>query len=80
MSELKIPGRSGGDPRAYVLDIIDRDIIRLALRGDVDMRRYVPEVMSLCARLDITEPPWMDGEAIRERVELNRPEWPRPET
>jgi hypothetical protein len=60
-----------------VLDIIDRDIIRLALRGDVDMARYVPEVMSLCARLDITEPPWMEDENIRERVELNRPQWPK---
>ena len=57
--------------------MIDRDIIRLAMRGDVDMRRYVPEVMSLCARLDIAEPPWMDDEAIRERVEANRPAWPR---
>jgi len=78
MAELKIPGRSGGEPpKAYVLDWIDRDIIRMALRGDIDMRRYVPEVMSLCARLDIKEPDWMDDEAIRERVELNRPEWPR---
>ena len=75
-----IPGRSGGDPKPYVLDIVDRDIIRLALRGDVDMRRYVPEVMSLCARLDITEPPWLDDESIRERVELNRAEWPRRES
>jgi hypothetical protein len=68
----KIPGRSGGEPTPYVLDIVDRDIIRLALRGDVDMRRYVPEVMSLCSRLDISEPLWMEDEAIRERVELNR--------
>jgi hypothetical protein len=74
-----IPGRTGGDPKPYVLDIVDRDIIRLALRGDVDMRRYVPEVMSLCARLDIAEPPWMDDESIRERGELNRAEWPQPE-
>ena len=52
MSDLSIPGRSGGEPpKPYALDIIDRDIIRLALRGDADMRRYVPEVMSLCARL-----------------------------
>jgi len=79
MSELKIPVRSGGDPKAYVLDIVDRDIIRMALRSDIDMRRYVPEVMSLCARLDISEPPWMEDEEIRERVELNRPLWPRRE-
>ena len=78
MSNLSIPGRSGGKPpKSYV---INRDIIRLALRGDVDMRRYVPEVMSLCARLDIYEPPWIDDEAIRERVELNRADWPRGET
>lgn len=74
-----IAGRTGGDPKAYMLDIVDRDIIRLALRGDVEMRRYVPEVMSLCARLDIKEPPWMDDESIRERVELNRGEWPKRE-
>ena len=77
MSDLSIPGRSGGEPpKPYALDIIDRDIIRLALRGDADMRRYVPEVMSLCARLDIKEPPWLDDEAIRERVEANRADWP----
>jgi hypothetical protein len=78
MSDLKIPGRSGGPPpKQYVLDVVDRDIIRMAMRGDVDMRRYVPEVMSLCARLDIAEPPWMAEEAIRERVERNRAEWQR---
>jgi hypothetical protein len=77
MTEWTIPGRSGGHPKPFALDIVDRDIIRMALRGDIDMRRYVPEVMSLCARLDISEPPWMDDESIRERVELNRPEWPR---
>jgi hypothetical protein len=80
MSDSKIPGRSGGDPKDYVLDVVDRDIIRLALRGDADMRRYVPEVMSLCARLNIKEPPWMDDESIRERVEANRHAWPRRET
>ena len=80
MTDWSIPGRSGGEPpKPYALDFIDRDIIRLALRGDVDMRRYVPEVMSLCARLDIKEPPWIDDESIRERVELNRAEWPRQE-
>lgn len=77
MSEFSIPGRSSGSPKPFALDIVDRDIIRLALRGDVDMRRYVPEVMSLCARLDISEPPWIDDAAIKERVEANRAEWPR---
>jgi hypothetical protein len=78
MTDSSIPGRTGGTlPRPYALDFIDRDIIRLALRGDEDMRRYVPEVMSLCARLAIKEPPWMDDESIRERVELNRAQWPR---
>ncbi|MET1082082.1 MAG: hypothetical protein ABWY12_03395 [Burkholderiales bacterium] len=33
----------------YELDPSDRDIVRMALRGDVDLRRYVPEVMR-CAR------------------------------
>ena len=61
----------------YELDRIDRDIIRMALRGDVDLRRYVPEVMRLCARLRITEPPWLeDDPAVADRVAINRPEWP----
>lgn len=77
VDDFKIPGRSGGDPKAYALDFIDRDIIRLALRGDVDMRRYVPEVLSLCARLEIAEPPWMDEDSVRARVQANREEWPR---
>jgi Integrase core domain len=34
----------------------------------------------LSARLEISEPPWMDDESIGERVELNRAEWPRRET
>ena len=45
MSDWSTPGRIRGEPpKPYALDFIDRDIIRLALRGDVDMRRYVPEV------------------------------------
>jgi hypothetical protein len=61
----------------YELDRIDRDIVRMALRGDIDLRRYVPEVMRLCARLRISEPPWLkDDPAIAERVALNRSEWP----
>jgi hypothetical protein len=79
-NELRIPGGGGGEPpKAYVLDVIDREMIRLALDGVADMRRYVPEVMSLCARLDIREPDWMDDEAVRERVEANRADWPRRE-
>ena len=55
------------------LNAAERDVIRMALRGDVDLRRYVPEVMLICAKLDISEPPWMQDEMVRERVELNRP-------
>jgi hypothetical protein len=78
MDDLRIPGRSGGEPpKAYPLDLIDRDIIRMGLRRDIDMRRYVPEVMSLCARLEIAEPPWMDEEQVRERVQAHRKKWPR---
>ena len=80
MTEWTTRGRSGGDPKPFVHDVLDRDVIRMALRGDIDMRRYVPEVMSLCARLEIAEPPWMEDESVRERVELNRPDWPRRNT
>ena len=55
------------------LNVVEKDVIRLALRGDVDLRRYVPEVMMICAKLDISEPPWMEDESVRERVELSRP-------
>ena len=55
------------------LDVVERDVIRMALRGDIDLRRYVPEVMMICAKLDISEPPWMEEEGVRERVEVNRP-------
>jgi hypothetical protein len=59
---------------------IDRDIVRKALRGDVDVRRYVHEVIRLCARLRIAEPPWLKKDpVIADRVALNRPEWPRRE-
>jgi hypothetical protein len=61
----------------YRLDSIDRDMIRMALRGDVDMRRYAPEVMRLCARFGIVERPWLDDPGLAERVELNRAQWPR---
>lgn len=54
------------------LNASERDVIRLALRGDVGMRRYVPEVMDICAKLGISEPPWFDDESVRERVAFNR--------
>ena len=56
----------------YELDSLHRDTIRLALRGDVDMKRYVPEVMRVCAALDIDEPPWFEDEDVADRVALNR--------
>jgi hypothetical protein len=79
MSDLTIPGRRGGEPpKAYVLDRIDGSIIHMALAtGEESMWRYVPEIMSLCARLDIAEPPWFEDDKVRERVEANRAEWPR---
>jgi len=62
------------------LTMIDRDIIRMALEGDIDMRRYVAEVMALCHKLDIVEPTWLEDEVLRERVQLNRREWPKRDT
>jgi hypothetical protein len=56
----------------YDLSSIHRDIIRMALRGDVPMKRYVPEVMDVCAKLGIPEPPWMEDEDIADRVAVNR--------
>jgi hypothetical protein len=47
-------------------------MVRLALRGDVDMRRYIPEVMSLCAKLGMPGPPWFEDETVRDRVAANR--------
>ena len=71
-------GRSLPIVAKYELDRIDRDIVRMALRGDMDLRRYVPEVMRLCERLRISEPPWLDDDpTIAERVAQNRAEWPR---
>jgi hypothetical protein len=60
----------------YELTSADRDMVRLALRGDVNMKRYVPEVMRLCAVLGIDEPPWLADEDVAERVALNRQHWP----
>ena len=62
---------------SYALESLDRDTIRLAFRGDADMKRYVPEVMRVCALLDIDEPPWLEDEDVAERVALNRPQWPK---
>lgn len=59
----------------YELSNLDLDTIRLALRGDVNMKRYVPEVMRVCALLDIDEPPWLEDEDVAERVALNREQW-----
>jgi hypothetical protein len=36
------------DSRSYALDAPDLDVIKLALRRDIDRKRYVPE-MRLCA-------------------------------
>ncbi|HEY7259406.1 MAG TPA: hypothetical protein VH459_10060 [Gaiellales bacterium] len=55
------------------LSLPERDVVRMALRGDVDLRRYVPEVMGICAKLEITEPPWFDDPGVRDRVSFNRP-------
>jgi hypothetical protein len=60
----------------YDLHPLERDMIRLALRGDVDMRLYVPEVMSLCYKLGLPDPPWFEDDLVRERVEVNRPNMP----
>lgn len=62
---------------SYELDSIDLDMIRLALRGDVDMRRYVPEVMRLCAKLGIAEPAWLEDDDVADRTALNRSQWPK---
>jgi hypothetical protein len=60
----------------YDLHSIERDTIRLALRGDVDMRKYVPEVMSVCVKLGLPDPPWFEDEAVRESVAANRDNMP----
>jgi hypothetical protein len=62
--------------KTYELHPVEVDTVRLALRGDVDMRRYVPEVMSLCFKLGLPDPPWFADEAVRERVAMNRPTAP----
>jgi hypothetical protein len=45
----------------------------------MDMRRYVPEVMSLCYKLGLPDPPWFEDDAVRERVAMNRPHMPTKE-
>ena len=60
----------------YNLNPIERDTIRLALRGDVDMRRYVPEVMSVCIKLGLPDPPWFEDETVLDRVAANRDHMP----
>ena len=44
----------------YDLHPVERDMVRLALRGDVEMRGYAPEVMSLCFKLGLPDPPWFE--------------------
>ncbi len=56
----------------YDLSIPEVDTIRLALRPDVDIRRYVPEVMSICRKLGLPDPPWFEDAEVRERVAFNR--------
>jgi hypothetical protein len=41
------------DSRSYELDALDLDVIKLELRNDIDLKRCVPEVMRLCAKLDL---------------------------
>ncbi len=65
------------DSRSYDLDALDLDVIKLALRNDIDLKRYVPEVMRLCARLEIAEPSWLDDPDVSERVQANRASWPK---
>ena len=57
--------------RTVTLDPAERDVIRLALwTGDV--KRYVPEVMRICAKLQVDEPRWFDDPDVRDRVAANR--------
>lgn len=67
------------ESQRYELDALDVDVIKLALRNDVDLKRYVPEVMRLCARLNIREPPWMEEPDVADRVAANRQNWPKRE-
>ena len=60
----------------YDLHPVERDMVRMALRGDVEMRGYVPEVMSLCFKLGLPDPPWFEDEEVRERVAANRDSTP----
>lgn len=78
-ADRRVRGASPDTARMPPFDLsdLDRDIIRLALRGDANMKRYVPEVMRVCALLDIDEPPWLQDEDVAERVALNREQWPK---
>jgi hypothetical protein len=60
----------------YDLHPVEREMVRLALRGDVDMRRDVPEVMSLSFKLGLPDPPWFEDEKVRDRVADNRDNMP----
>lgn len=66
------------ESRTYELDALDLDVINLALRNDVaELKRYVPEVMRLCARLNMREPPWLEDADVADRVTANRRSWPK---
>ena len=60
----------------YKLTPVERDIIRMALHAPsypkTDLRRYVPEVMLVCLKLGLREPPWFEDPACKARVEMNR--------
>jgi hypothetical protein len=46
------------ESHSYELDALDLDVIELALRNDIDLKRYVPEVKRLCTRLALPSRPW----------------------
>ena len=58
--------------KTVTLDPAERDVIRLALWATGDIRRYVPEVMRICAKLAVAEPPWFEDPEVRDRVAANR--------
>ena len=55
---------------------VEQDMIRLALRSDVDMRLYIPEIMSLCFKLGPPDLRWFEDEAVRDRVVASRDNMP----
>ena len=55
--------------KTVALDSADLDMVRLALRGDVDMRRYVPEVPLALS----TTTPWTVGRLTSYAPSLVKP-------